>query len=380
MKKTALHFLFLLAIFCLQPLLHAQPTGYYDPANGLSGADLKAALHNIIKDHTAKSYTYLWTAFKTTDDKANGKVWDMYSDVPNGTPAYEYIFGGDQCGSYNSEGDCYNREHSFPSSWFNKRAPMYSDLFHLVPTDGWVNNKRGNLPFGETTSPSWTSSNGSKVGPCSVSGYSGTVFEPIDEYKGDFARSYFYMATRYLGEDGGWAGSPMVKGAEPKAWALIMLGEWHTNDPVSQKEIDRNNAIYSIQNNRNPFIDHPEFVYQIWDIGSSLAVEPAQHVSNFSAHSITLSWADAIGETVPEGYLIRMSSTGFSDIITPTDGASVSDDFYNINVSYGVGTCTFGELTPGAPYYFKIFGYTGSGSNIDYKTDGTVQQVSIKAR
>jgi endonuclease I len=381
MKKIFLHFIFLLAIFCLQPLLHAQPpAGYYDAANGQSGENLKAALHNIIKNHTTKSYDYLWTAFQTTDDKTNGKVWDMYSDIPGGTPIYEYTFGSDQCGNYNSEGDCYNREHSFPGSWFNDASPMYSDLFHLVPTDGWVNNKRGSYPFGETENATYTSSNGSKLGPCSVSGYSGVVFEPIDEYKGDFARNYFYMATRYLGEDGSWPGSPMVQGAEPKPWALIMLGEWHTSDPVSPKEIDRNNAIYAIQNNRNPFIDHPEFVYKIWSVGAGLAAEPVQHVSNFSAHCITLSWTDATGDMQPESYLVRMSSTGFSNIQIPLDGISVSDDSFNINVDYGVGTCTFGSLEPGATYYFKIFGYTGSGATIDYKIDGTVQQVSIEAR
>ena len=159
-----------------------------------------------------------------------------------------------------------------------------------------------------------------------------------------------------------------------------MLGEWHENDPVSDKEIARNNAIYAIQHNRNPFIDHPEFVYEIWGVGLGLAPEPEQHASNFSAHCITLSWTDATGITKPDGYLVRMSSTGFENIDIPVDGISVTDDSDNINVDYGVGTCTFGSLTPDATYYFKIFGYTGSGTTIDYKTDEGVQQVSIKAR
>ncbi len=133
---------------------------------------------------------------------------------------------------------------------------MYSDLFHLYPTDGWVNNKRENYPFGTTASPSWTSTNGSKLGACSYTGYSGTVFEPINAYKGDFARSYFYMAVRYYGEDSAWPGSDMVTGSQPKAWALKMLMEWDMSDPVSQKERDRNNVVYTIQGNRNPFIDN----------------------------------------------------------------------------------------------------------------------------
>jgi len=246
----------------------AQPVGYYDAATGLSGEQLQMALHNIIKNHNVQSYSSLWTHFKTSDKKANGKVWDMYSDNPNGTPPYEFTFTSDQCGSYNSEGDCYNREHSWPQSWFNEASPMVSDLFHLYPTDGYVNGKRGNLPFGEVDSPTWTSENGSKVGQCSHPGLSGIVFEPIDEYKGDFARTYFYMAVRYYTEDAGWQSNAMVTGSQIKEGALNMLIEWHIADPVSTKEVNRNNVVYGIQDNRNPFIDRPEFVNQIWGVAN----------------------------------------------------------------------------------------------------------------
>jgi len=233
------------------------PAGYYDPANGLTGKALQQALHNIIANHTSITYDALWTAFKKTDKKSDGTVWDIYSDIPSGTPAYSFTFVTDQCGNYNSEGDCYNREHSFPKSWFNDGSPMISDLFHIYPTDGYVNGKRSNYPFGEVNKANWTSLNGSKLGPCSVSGYTGIVFEPIDEYKGDLARTYFYMAIRYYGEDSGWQGSDMVTGSQPKAWALTMLLKWSKDDPVSQKEINRNDSIYKIQHNRNPFIDYP---------------------------------------------------------------------------------------------------------------------------
>lgn len=241
------------------------PPTYYDDAEGLTGQPLHEALHDIINNHNDISYGDLWDAFEDTDKKSNGKVWDIYSDMPGGNPPYEFTFFSDQCGNYGQEGDCYNREHSFPRSWFGGSvAPMNTDLFQVYPTDGYVNGKRANYPYGEVGSSSWTSMNGSKVGSCITPGYSGTVFEPIDEYKGDLARTYFYMATRYLGEDGGWPGSPMVIGSQPKEWALNMLFEWHRDDPVSQKETDRNNEIYSIQNNRNPFIDDPFFVDQIW--------------------------------------------------------------------------------------------------------------------
>ncbi len=240
------------------------PPGYYDAAQGLSGLPLKVALHNIIKNHTSITYAQLWTAYQTTDIKPNGKVWDIYSDIPGGTPPYEFTFVTNQCGSYSAEGNCYNREHSFPESWFGGASPMYSDIFHIYPTDGWVNNKRSNFPYGDVGTASWTSLNGSKLGPCNDSGYSSTVFEPIDEYKGDVARSYFYMATRYYTEDSGWPGSAMVSGAEPVLWARNVLVAWALADTVSQKEIDRNNTIYGIQHNRNPFIDHPEWILQIW--------------------------------------------------------------------------------------------------------------------
>ncbi len=244
------------------------PAGYYNNASGKTGNELKAALYEIINDHSTVSYSGLWTAFQQTDKKSNGKVWDMYSDISGGTPAYEFTFSSDQCGSYGGEGDCYNREHSFPKSWFNDATPMYSDMFHLYPTDGYVNGKRSNYPFGRVGSASWTSTNGSKLGTSNYPGYSGTVFEPIDDYKGDFARSYFYMATRYHNVIQNW-NSPMLAGNQYPAfttWAVSLLLEWNTSDPVSQKEIDRNNKIYSnYQNNRNPFIDHPEYAQLVWN-------------------------------------------------------------------------------------------------------------------
>ena len=134
----------------------------------------------------------------------------MYSDVPDGTPPYEYTLGVDQGGSAGTEGTGYNREHSWPASWYGSTSPMYTDVFMVVPTDNEVNNKRNNYPFGETDAPTWTSLNGCELGPCSYPGYTGTVFEPIDEYKGDFARAYFYMTTRYYQMDSSWPGSPMT--------------------------------------------------------------------------------------------------------------------------------------------------------------------------
>ena len=172
---------------------------YYKPADGKKGKELKTALCGIIYDRNEggdlnTAYKALWTHFKTTDAKPNGKVWDMYSNKR------EMEFGVDQdTGSGNQEGQYYNREHSMPNSWFGgKVMPMYTDLHHMYPTDKVVNNKRGNNPFGETANPSWKSANDfSKLGKCTYPGYDGVVFEPNDEYKGDFARTYFYMVTCY---------------------------------------------------------------------------------------------------------------------------------------------------------------------------------------
>jgi len=272
MKRTLLFFLTLTIIFVTKA---QPPQGYYDQAAGKLGTDLQQALHDIIDNHTAVSYNALWTSFQSTDKKSNGKVWDMYSDIPGGTPPYQYTFGSDQCGNYSGEGDCYNREHSWPKSWFNDGAPMYSDLFHIVPTDGYVNGMRSNYPYGEVGTASWTSLNGSKLGTCITPGYSGIVFEPRDDYKGDFARNYFYMATRYYKEDSGWPGSDMVTGSQFKPWAKAMLLIWAQQDPVSQKETDRNNAVYAIQHNRNPFIDHPEYANAIWGSNTGISDEPS---------------------------------------------------------------------------------------------------------
>jgi endonuclease I len=375
------HVVYLLGflIFFIQTGFAQIPPGYYNAASGLTGTPLQMALHNIIKNHNAVSYTPgVWNALYSTDDKPNGKVWDMYSDIPDGTPngnpPYVYTFGTDQCGTASAEGDCYSREHSFPSSWFNGASPMYTDLFHIIPADQYVNNMRSNYPYGEVNNPSWTSLNGSKKGPCVTPGYTGIVFEPRDEYKGDLARNYFYMAVRYYTEDSSWPGSPMVDGSQLKGWALTLLMAWHQQDPVSTKEIDRNNAIYTIQNNRNPFIDHPEYVAGIWDPNSGINPEPSLYPTNFSSHSIHLQWIDATGTMLPDGYLVRMSSTGFADIPVPVDGVLVPNGPNDRNIPSGVEDAWFENLAPNTTFYFKVYGYTFTAAGIDYKTDGPVTQ------
>jgi len=262
---------------------------YYAAADGKKGAALKTSLCGVIYDRNEggdlnTAYKALWTHFKTTDAKPNGKVWDMYSNKR------EMTFGTDQdTGSGSQEGQYYNREHSMPNSWFGgKVMPMYTDLFHMYPTDKVVNNKRGNNPFGETANPSWKSANDfSKLGPCSVEGYSGVVFEPNDEYKGDFARTYFYMVTCYEEKLPNWYTSyaesqPTLDGNTYPGlsdWQLKMLMKWAKNDPVSEKETNRNNAVFGIQNNRNPFIDYPGLEEYIWGSLKDVAFSYDQYQS-----------------------------------------------------------------------------------------------------
>jgi len=365
--------------------IQAQPAGYYDAATG-TGYTLKTQLYNIIDGHSAQTYSSLWIHFQTTEVdnyyENDGSPLDMYSENPTGTDPYNWVFVTDQCGSYTGEGSCYNREHSFPKSWFNDASPMYTDLFHLYLTDGYVNGQRSNLPFGEVGTASWTSQNGSKKGTSSYPGYSGTVFEPIDEFKGDFARTYFYMATRYENVVSGWS-SPMLNGSSDQVyedWALSMLLEWHANDPVSQKEIDRNNAVYGIQGNRNPFIDHPEFVNQIWG-GGTVNAEPDNQLTSFSAvatnySTISLTWSDATGVNLPDGYVIKANTTGtFSDPVDgtePAEDTNLSDGTALIKVAYGTETHTFSGLDSETTYYFKAWSFANYNTDIDFKLDGTI--------
>lgn len=269
---------------------------YYQSADGKKGNTLKTAMCGIIKNHKTLSYSTLWDAYYDTDLREDGSIWDMYSGTSHFKP------GQNQCGNYKDEGDCYNREHSMPKSWFNDASPMVTDLMHIVPTDGKVNSRRSNYPFGETTNPSYTSNGGfSKLGPSSINGYTGTVFEPNDEYKGDFARIYFYMVTCYEDKVSSWK-SDMLSGDKYPAfttWALNMLLRWAEEDPVSQKEIDRNKAVYKWQGNRNPYVDYPGLEQYVWgnkkdvafryDTGSTgiTVTVPTKEISDVDVYTIT---------------------------------------------------------------------------------------------
>lgn len=339
--KKHLFFLSFISSVCLAQI----PAGYYNTAQNLTGNALKTALHNIIDNHTQVSYNGLWNAYKKTDIKPNGKVWDIYSDIPSGTPPYQFAFVTDQCGNYAVEGDCYNREHSWPQSWFNSVTGPVSDLFHVYPTDGKVNGERSNYPYGNVNVASITTLNGGKLGSCADLGYNLTVFEPINEYKGDLARTYFYMSTRYYTEDASWGTSDATNKATILPWQMNMLLQWHHQDPVSAKEIARNDSIYyKFQNNRNPFIDNPQWADSIWTMDVTVFVKEFEFARAFSvapnpsSNAFTINSHKTISEncnihiTDISGKLIEEYTSSFNNTLT-VDCSTWQSGLYFITVS-----------------------------------------------
>lgn len=279
-------------------LLADMPRDYYpNSLEGKNGAELKTELHNLLKNHTrlpygSRDYNQIactWTVFKKSDVRPNGKVWDMYSNN-----SYNFSNGAGATKGMNIE-------HSVPKSWWGDAydetaTPLTRfkydgsyDLHHLTPSDADANMAKSNYPLGVVDSPSFD--NGvTKVGTGQANGRATNLFEPADEYKGDFARMYLYFVTCY--QDYSWKSSALSMFAQNSyptlnAYGQSLLLKWHRQDPVSQKEIDRNNAVYSFQGNRNPFIDYPNMVEYIW--GDSTNYEFSFSGQSTSAPSISIS-------------------------------------------------------------------------------------------
>lgn len=248
------------ALFSILTTFADIPSGYYSSLNGKSEASLKSAIHLLLYNHTkVSSYSDLPKYFQRTDvhkditdNRGNPMWWDMYAEIPLYTPSFSGL----------------NREHAFPKSWWggDSSTPAYTDLNHLYPSEKEANTAKSNFPLGVCSSTSFN--NGiSKVGP-PVTGQGGgaaKVFEPANEYKGDLARAYFYMVCCY--QNLTWKYTYMVQqNTYPtlNSYAINLLLQWHRQDPPSQKEYDRNEEIYKIQNNRNPFIDYPDLAEYLW--------------------------------------------------------------------------------------------------------------------
>lgn len=354
LKNRSLTSILFACIFALMGCLsiEAQPSStYYNSIEGKTTSSLKTELYKIIKGHHDVGYDGLYTVYQKSDVRSDGKVWDMYSNTTN------FNFG-QKCGTYKAEGNCFNREHSFPQSWFGSGTPK-SDAFQVIPTDGYVNNRRGNVPLANVGTTTYTSNNGfSKLGTCSDPGYSGKVFEPNDEYKGDFARMYFYMATRYEDNIAGWksksteAAHVLAGNSYPayQSWYIEVLLKWHRQDPVSQKEIDRNNAIFNYQNNRNPFIDYPILAEFIW--GDYMLQD--FHVANTELYKNVYD-----GETIGEGGGGSTGTTTYKLYYNANNGSNAPS---TQSVEAG-GNVTVSSETPYRSNYSFVFWNT--------KTDGS---------
>ncbi len=301
---------------------------YYQGADGLKGKALKTKLSSIISSGvTVISYKGLYDAYKKTDTRSDGYVRDWYSNITN------YRHGIDNKGNYSKEGDMYNREHSVPQSWFGD-GNIKSDIVHVLPTDGYVNNRRGNLPLGEVNNATYQSANGySKLGSCRTSGYSGTVFEPNDEIKGDMARIYFYMITRYEGSCGSW-GNSVFTSQYPglTQWTLDMMMRWSKDDPVDDREVERNNAVYETQHNRNPFVDYPGLEEYTW--GTKMN-EPFSY-DNYAGAEVDPNFVHEPIFSHPGGTFV------LSVDVTITTNTADADIYYTLDGS---------DATPGATLY-----------------------------
>lgn len=305
MKK---HFISLIALICVAQMMWAGEvvpsttlSTYYASINGKSGEAIRTALNQTIHSHTTVSYDNLKYLFKWTDtyDNAGVTIDDIYSYCD---PAYTTTWCSGDCG--------YNREHSVPKSWFGEATPLYSDAFHLYPTNCYVNSYRGNEPYGECADGTKCTTNGvhakGRKGSSTFPGYTnvGTVYELDDEFKGDLARTYFYMVTCYMSSNFTQAagGRVMFTYSNGKAqltqYSIDLLLKWHREDPVSNRELVRNEVIYGnetynkgdySQGNRNPFIDYPELAEYIWGSKAGQSVDLATLVSAYD------------GETPPPG-------------------------------------------------------------------------------
>ncbi len=395
----------LLVVFALAAMAWAQHTNltsYYSAADGKCGATLKTALRDIIRTHTDLGYDGLWTAYHTTDKRADGKLYDIYSNTTN------YVIGGTAQGAnYSKEGESYNREHLIPQSVFNEKSPMKADAHFVYPADGYINNMRSNYPFGTVGTVTTTSNNDySKLGSAASSlGYSGTVFEPNDEYKGDIARAILYFVTCYESEltSSEWKTFAMFdKTSYPSltTWATTLLLAWSAADPVSQKEIDRNDAVDALQGNRNPFVDYPGIEQYIWgdmkttnvnlaDLasGSASVIRPviSPNGGTFSSsQSVTITCATS-GATIYytlDGTTPTNSSTAYTGPIALTSTTTLKAIAYVGSNASSVATATFTKSSSGGSVgtllYESFSGYTSSNdgtaaiatdnANLDYSS------------
>lgn len=237
-----------------------------------TGNNLKLELYNKIKGHVSTSYSGLNTTMATTD-----RNWDLSPDPNDSNPYMVLIYA-----SYNDtnpkkystrSNDVWDKEHIWAKSHgnFGNTPPAGSDMHHLRASDKRNNGSRGNLDFGKANSVKSTINDydGKPSGKTGTqTGKSGTVYEPLPQYRGDVARAMFYMATRYHNDtqtqltlvDNTTSSST----GAGKFGILSTLLEWHLQDPVDEFEFRRNGLVQGYQNNRNPYIDFPSLAHDVF--------------------------------------------------------------------------------------------------------------------
>lgn len=336
----------------MSPCYEVTGGSYYDKVNNnLTKANLLNSLNKVVASHTDVGYDGLYEVYLDSDVRPDGTIWDFYGDF--------FFKPSNKAGSYKKEGDCYNREHIVAQSWFGNGTPK-SDAFHVVPTDGYINNRRGNEPFGEVSTPtySYTVKNSAltgisgtnKLGPCTYPGYTGKVFEPLDCYKGDFARSMMYFAVVYKSKGSGGTGAVMFSSNESDCYLTTygknLLLDWHHRDPVSYKEKARNDAIYQHQHNRNPFIDNPSYADAIWGNGTVSGSKTLQNLTisgklNKSIYRIGEQF-NASGLTFTASYTEEGGTTSTEDVTSQVKAnVTTINDFINyVTFSYTYNAVT----------------------------------------
>ncbi|MBU0473349.1 MAG: endonuclease [Bacteroidetes bacterium] len=362
---------------------------YYDGISTSSSTFVEDLQTLIRSNYIKKSYnTYdenMIPGFYARDNgDSTNSVFCVYSH-------FEYVYSGTFTWTV------FSREHTFCYSWMPTNGSTsndeYSDYHHLFPThQNGANGVRSNHPLGIVQ----TVTSAFLEGTYGKNSKDDNVYEPRDEHKGDAARALLYMVLRYDGINGNdwdfnWLNGTRLPALNEGEQDLQTLLDWHVQDLPDSLEISRNDYIYNLQNNRNPFIDHPEYIdlinfNDLSKISTELVLEPENQLTNLSSNtynnSITLSWTDAVASTqAPSGYLIEVF-TGDEDFV-PIDGIVYPDDFdfsdgsgiAHINYS-DVDTYTFSNLDTTKTYYFTIFSYNGAASEINYKDDGLIPKAN----
>lgn len=391
--KTRLSIAVMLCFCTAFALAEQIPPGYYNEAQGLSDSLLKAALHDTIRggvrvSYGTQGYTYpegiyytaTWNYFPLTDGRADGTVWDMYSN----TVRYFPYDGGSACGL--------QIEHCVPKSWWGWTSSSsgktdsigyraYRDLYHLSPADGHANGNKSNYPPGHVLKGDKFDNGSFRMDSKNVSEYGWICFEPAEEYRGDFARAYFYIATAY--QDLTWKSDyadylTNTSYLVYRPWLVEVLLDWHRADPVSIKEIERADAVSDVQHNRNPFVDYPELVEYIWGDKKGQAVDFAQLTCTASPDYVPAPDLDNLRAYAPtdvseEGFTARWSDHRTDYLLDVYTLSYIGHDDTIVNLP---AVTTKGMDTTRYMAYEGKFSSTGAGTNAltmgSGSTDGSV--------